>query len=53
MRLDQLDAKLVESELLQGLRTLHSPVDVVETVGRIISTRALNTLVFKEKAYLG
>lgn len=40
MRFDQLNSKLIEAELLQGLCTLHSSVYVIETVGRMVCTRA-------------
>ena len=40
MRLDQLDAELVQTELLQCLGTLHRAIYVVETVSGVISARA-------------
>lgn len=42
VRLDQLDAKLVKTELMKRLRALHGTIDVVETVRGIIGTGTWN-----------
>ena len=40
VRLDELDAELVEAEALQGLRALHVSIDLVEDVGDVVAPGA-------------
>ena len=52
IRLDKLNSELIKPKLLQSLGALHGPIDVVETVRCIISSRAYPYIIRLKEAYL-